>query len=200
MLRHDCDDYGHTTITLLSKDGSLLFKKELDDNISCLGYSHERHAFILGSTGECHSYPATVSVRYVPEDKPGLVSSKSFNGKYIAVESIPSPDLRFIVFVGHRWEPPIWRLYVLDTSLDTVRLLGKAPEPAPFSKEDIARKQAGSNPNDHQDPCMDWQWGWAPSLEPGICKFIAPHVLQVSYGKDTCRYRSKNRIIQKWKL
>ncbi len=143
---------------------------------------------------------ATMSVRYVSEKKPGLVESKGFNDRYIAVETIPSADLRFIAFIGHSCKDELWQLYVLDTNLDTIRLLGKAPDPAPFSKDSLETIKSGFDPKDHQDPCMNWQWGYTDALEPSICKFVAPHVLQVSYGKDTCMRRSKTRIMRRWSL
>jgi hypothetical protein len=202
--RHDSNDNGHTTISVLANDGTLLFKQRIADNFHCLGYNRARHAFILQTLGEVVSFPAITAIEYVAEDKPAVVNFHSFTDGYFAFaeETIPSPDLGFIVFIGGQHPSEKRGLFALDTKLDKIRLLGKAPDPAPLSKETLDELKSQYEPNSGVDPCREWGWGpfCRSNLEPDICKFIAPHILQVSYGRDTCRYRSKHRIIRKWTL
>jgi len=196
-MRHDGPDNGHTSISLLSKNGAVLFQRKLDDNFKCLGYSRAQHAYVLQTVGETGISLKVEAFEYLPEDKPAIVYSKSFTPQFVAALEavIPSPDLRFIVFVGQQTESSIWRLYVLDTKSDTISLLGRAPDPPPLSKWYLEESTGSFN------PCDQWQWGFdGPMLEQNICQFISPHILKVSYGKDTCRHRSKNRLIRKWTL
>jgi len=196
-MRHDGQNNGDTSICLLSKGGSILFQRQLNDNYICLGYSSARHAFILRTLGEEGVWLKVNAFEYLPEDKPAIVYSKSFTHRYLAALEavVPSPDLRFVVFVGRRTESSEWHLYVLDTKSDTVTLLGKAPNPPPLSKDYLEEAKDGFS------PCDFWQWGFSvPVLEPNICQFISPHVLKVSYGEDTCRHRSKHRLIREWTL
>jgi hypothetical protein len=197
QMRHDGQDNGHTSISLLSKNGTILFQRKLDHNFRCIGYNRARHAFILRSVGEEGIWLKVYAFEYLPEDKPAIVYSKSFTRKYLAALEaiIPSPDFRFIAFVGRPTQSRTWHLYVLDTKLDTVKLLGKAPDPPPFLKSDFEKAVVGS------DPCDNWQWGFGgPALESNICQFLSPRLLKVSYGKDTCRHRAKNRFIHRWTL
>lgn len=195
-MRHDGPDNGHTSISLLSKNGTVLFQRKFDDNYKCLGYSSARHAFILQTEGEVGVSLKVDGFAYLPEAKPTIVNSKNFTDHYLAaLEAIvPSPDLRYIVFVGQPTESEIWHLYVLDTKSDMIKLLGKAPDPPPLAKGSPGEPQ-------NNNPCDFWQWGFElPTLESNICQFISPNVLKVSYGKDSCIHRSKNRLIRKWTL
>ncbi len=208
-MRHDGPDNGHTSISLLSKNGAVLFQRKLDDNFKCLGYSRAQHAYVLQTVGETGISLKVEAFEYLPEDKPAIVYSKSFTPSFVAAMEavVPSPDLRFIVFVGREelnkdyvcdtvyQESLIWRLYVLDTKSDTIRCLGKAPNPPPLSKWYLEEA------TDSFNPCDQWQWGFdGPMLEQNICQFISPNVLKVSYGRDTCRHRSKKRLIRRWTL
>ncbi len=206
--RHDSDDWGHTTISLLSKNKTVCFKRKLNDNYSCLGYSRTRHAFILQTLGEAGASLGVDAFEYLPEEKPAIIYSKSYTHRYFADRNaiIPSPDLRFIAFVGRQIESSYnhdWHLYVLDTKLDTIRFLGKAPDPPPFSKEELEAAKARIIPKSSESPNTFWGWGLdstGSKLESNICQFASPHVMKVSYGRDTFMHRSKNRLIRKWDL
>jgi len=192
--RHDATYYGKTTISLLSKEQAVLFKREIDNSkFVGLGYSRARHAFVLESIGEIVSTPGIDAVIYVPEDKPAIVSSK-FNSSHVALTVIPSRDLRFVVFVGRRRsteleaEQPV-QMYVLDTQSDTIHVLGKPPAPPPWNKDQW-----------YEGNLWSWYMAGICDLEPNVCQFTSPHVLRVTYGRDDFKHRAKNRSVRIWNL
>lgn len=204
-MRHDGPDCGSTSLSLSSSSGTILFKRQMPDNFFCLGYSPARHAFVLKTLGEVVSTLKVVAFEYLPENKPDIIYSKSFTSRYVAPDQgiIPSPTVRFIAFVGRKVECDTWRLYVLDTRLDTIRSLGKAPQPPPFSKDEHEAVQDMIQPGSGQHESAFWSWDMMHSsatLEPTICRFVTPNVLRVSYGKDTCFRRSKRRIARDFVL
>lgn len=204
-MRHEGHDWGKSSISLRSKTGKVLLSKEIADNYTCLGYSTARHAYILQTLGERISYRVVVAFSYVPEVKADLFYFNSFTGvgKYVASPEgiVPGPQLRYIAFVGqHKGAvDDSRRLYALDTKRDKVILVGKAPDPPPFGVDEVKRlKELGRS----VDP-MDWDWMMMQSyskLEPTICRFISTNVLQVSYGKDSWRRRSKKRQVRRYTL
>lgn len=204
-MRHEGHDYGKSTISLKSKTGKVLLSKEIADNYTCLGYSTARRAYILQTLGERISYRVVVAFSYVPEVKADVFYFNSFTGveKYVASPEgiVPGPQLRYIAFVGQDKGAvdDSWRLYVLDTKRDKVILLGKAPDPPPFGADEVKLfKDQGRN----VDP-MDWNWMMMQScseLEPTVCRFISANVLQVSYGRDSWRRRSKKRQVRIYTL
>jgi hypothetical protein len=199
--RHDSDEKGTTGFTLLSNNGTTLFKHTIKNDFCCLGYSPACHAFVLHTWGETGVSQVVNNFAYLSEGKPAIVYSKHFNYEASMKAIVPSSDLRFIAFVGRviGADDRDWRLYVLDTKLDAVRSLGEAPHPPPFSKDDLKAAKADAP----HDPTTFWGWGsfiCTPKLESNICRFVSPNVLQVSYGEDNYMRRSKNRVIRKWTL
>jgi len=201
ISRHDSDEKGSTAFTLLSNNGTTLFKYTIKDDFCCLGYSEACHAFVLHTWGETGVLQVVNNFAYLSEDKPAIVYSKHFNYEASMRAIVTSSTLRFIAFVGRpvgtdNWD---WCLYILDTKSDTVRSLGEAPYPPPFSKDDLKAAKADAL----HDPTTCWGWGsfiCTPKLESNICQFTSPNVLQVSYGEDNYMRRSKNRVIRRWSL
>jgi hypothetical protein len=112
-----------------------------------------------------------------------------------AVASTISADGRYLVFVGASEKNPDEKLYVLDLDKDRYELLGEPPAPPPLD---------AAEPHDSEAVSMAWAWEapdrWYTELEPSIMRFTGPHILAVSYGKDSFKGRSKTRTWKKWDL
>jgi hypothetical protein len=152
------------------------------------------------------STPKIVAFSFLQERKSATINySKSFGGHYVAPREaiVPSPDLSYIAFVGRKNGYTTWRLYVLAIKLDSIRDLGKAPPPPPFSKDELQSIQQMIEPGSGRTPNSDWSWEMmqsTESLEPSVCRWTSPHVLRVSYGKDTWKRRATKRVVRVWKL
>jgi hypothetical protein len=194
--RHDATDYGRTTLSLISKKtNSTLLKREFSNaKFVCVGYCSARHAYVLESSGELVSTPGVDSIIYLTETSKPKVLGSAFNSACRAFTALPSTDVRYIVFIGQRGtneadtdSPP--KLYVLDTVADKIHQLGKAPYPPPLDKEFSSDSSQ-----------WDWHFSGMRDLEPSVCRFVQPHVLRVTYGKDDFRHRAKHRQIRTWNL
>ncbi|CAN5658772.1 hypothetical protein BH10CYA1_BH10CYA1_56140 [soil metagenome] len=203
-MRHDGNDYGKTIVSLRSKGGKVFFSQEINDNFECLGYGRTRRAYILQTEGERISYRVVVAFSYLSELQPKICNFDSFVGEYIAaIEAVvPSPDLRYVVFVGQKKSSPDkWRLYALDTKYDRIQLIGKAPDPPPFLSDEIESVKSMCS----EGNAMPSHWNWmmmhsSAHLEPAVCRFVSNNVLQVSYGRDSWARRSKKRLIRRYTL
>jgi hypothetical protein len=193
--QHDVD-MGRTQFVLRSKDGNReLLQETLNEVWECLGYNPRTKKYLLISKNE-HGVKVTLrGLVYIDETKTTFQDSIFGKKQFEAVASLYSPDGSYLALIGAPQGVDDYRLYVLNTDIDQLKLLGNPPAPPPLSKEDRV------------DPVsIDMLGPWeAPErhyteLEKGIWKFTAPHILQVSYGKDTLKARSKARKIKQWDL
>jgi hypothetical protein len=193
--QHDVD-MGRTKLALRSKDGDReLLQETLTEIWECLGYNPRTKKYLLISKNE-HGVKVTLrGLVYIDEAKATFQDSIFGKKQFEAVASLYSPDGSYLALIGAPEGVDRYRLYVLNTNIDQLKLLGNPPAPPPLSKEDLANPES-------IDMLGPWE---APErhyteLEKGIWEFTAPHMLQVSYGKDTFKARSKTRKIKQWDL
>lgn len=193
--RHDVE-LGKTELVLRSvHDDKILLREKFNEVWDCLTFNPRTRKYLLGSKNE---HGVKVSLRglvYLDEQK--AIFQDTIFGKqgFEASSGKLSPDGRYLVFVASSSEEPAHGLYVMDSDTDTFQFLGTPPAPPPLELENQADRETVSR-----------SWAWESSersytdLEPSILKFSEPHVLQVSFGKDSFRQRGKNRTIKVWNL
>jgi hypothetical protein len=190
LLQHDSDNWGQTTFSVADAHNKTIWSKTLNGQFSCIGYSPARKVYVIRQIAERISVPSIREIAYITEPPPSMQASSFTSGKYDAATILADRDLKHLAFIGTR-HLGMFSLYVLETLHDGITRLGAPPAPPPMTKSDI---DAGKQ-------CYQWSWEGEGllDLEPGIWRFDGQS-LKVSYGKDTCRHRSKNRSVKNYKL
>jgi hypothetical protein len=179
--------------------GAILWKDEYVGEGVCLGFNTLRQIYVVGSVREHGVGVRLVDLQYVDERTHRARISALNRESIEAFAAVPGPGLRYVAFVALKGNDV--SLFVLDTSKDLIRMLGKAPPPPPLTAQERALVK------DRPEVLGAGPWGWMESLrdsymqlDPGIIQFEGDHVLTVSYGADTAFERSSSRNTRSWSL
>ena len=163
----------------------------------CLGYSNEKHRYVLIGIFERGAWMVGVAIGLL--DEQGKCSeSKAVPSDLDIYASVLAPTGHHLALVATQNEVDGGRagLYALDLVADKLRRLDRAPAAPPLRTEDGLRAFAKDGPS----------WGWGSStegydeLDAGIIVFDAPDKLHATYGKDGPRRRAKQRTVKRWDL
>ncbi|MEO6952608.1 MAG: hypothetical protein ABI321_12410 [Polyangia bacterium] len=187
LARHDGPE-GATTFEVRAASGRSVGKVELPGRGRCLGWSPVAHAFLVGSIHEIGVVLPMPSLELVAEDGKARATALE-RDRYAAYALVTNG--RFVAFVSY--DPKLGdeiKLYALELATDRIRELGPAPAPPPDRDVRSTRR---------------WRWGVEGEegfmdLEPDVLRFDDDDVLRVSYGKDTSRARSKQRVVRTFRL
>jgi hypothetical protein len=190
MPRHDASN-GAVVMRLESAaDHRAILTKTMEGTWRVLAYVPSARMFVLGGQFEVGAWLPLDVVSYLDE-KTGALRPARHNEDWMALAAVPSPDGRFIAFVGARADE-YFRLELLDTVNDALYELGQPPAPPP----DPQRTTKGEG--------HDWDWGdpidGMTDMDAGIITFPDDHTLRVSFGRDTFRARAKRRTVRSWDL
>ncbi|HXJ20286.1 MAG TPA: hypothetical protein VMT03_08635 [Polyangia bacterium] len=188
--RHDVSD-GSVAMRLETlSDHRAIAAKTMEGTWRVLAYVPSAHMFVLGGQFEVGAWLPLNVISYVDEAT-GVARQARHSEDWMALAAVPSPDGRFIVFVGALGEH-YFRLQVLDTVKDALYELGQPPAPPP-EPHPVAE---GSG--------REWDWGdpidGVTEMDPGIVTFPDDHTLRVTYGRDTARGRAAKRTVRTWDL
>jgi hypothetical protein len=211
MPQHDVD-LGRTKITL-RKDGKSLVEATVSELWECLTYLPSTHRFVLTSTNE-HGVKVTLrALVYLDVAQATFVDSVFDSLQFEASSSLLGPDGHYLALIGVRSKNQKERaaLFALDLLHDKLALLGPAPAPPPFSKEELETVRmnamhAMSKEAQESGDYVEMSYGWdAPErmyTEPDqkLFHFADPSTLEVSYGNDTYAKRSAKRRVRRFDL
>ena len=189
ILRHD-QPIGQTRLVLRTEPGGkILWSDDYEGIWFCIGFNKDIKAYVVGGIFEVGAWLPMWAIRYLPENGKSLKPAAFDRSRYLALRVIPSPHIKYIVFIGGiEWD--VGHLQVLDVEHDTITTLGPAPAPPPsdFCSEEEPFDWGGCFGDAYQD------------MEPGIIRFVSEDVLEVSYGADTRKSRAKKRKLRRFKL
>lgn len=190
LPRHG-ESIGQTRIILKDvKNGAVLFDDTLEGHWFVLGFNKVTRTYLLGGIYERGAWLPLASILYLPEPTRTLVASAFNRSHYLAMTTQVSTDHRYIIFIGG--EMTSGEVFVLDTQRDTLKKLGVAPAPPPSTLQQVCEGQP-----------FEWGTCWADGyvdMDSGIIRFISPHEVEISYGKDTAMQRAKHRRLRRFKL
>jgi hypothetical protein len=188
--RHDVTD-GSVALRLEAlADHKAIAAKTMEGTWRALAYVPAAHLFVLGGQFEVGAWLPLNNISYLDEAT-GALRPARHNEDWLALAAVPSPDGRFIAFVGALGDH-YFRLEVLDTVNDGLYELGQPPAPPPDAHP-VAKTSSG-----------EWDWGdpidTVTEMDPGIITFPDDHTLRVSYGRDTPAGRAPKRTAKSWDL
>ncbi len=188
--RHDGSE-GSVAVRLEAlADHRAIVAKTMDGAWRVLAYVPSAQMFVMGGQFEVGAWLPLNVISYLDE-KTGAVRQARHNEDWMALAAVPSPDGRFIAFVGARADES-FRLQVLDTVNDALYQLGLPPAPPP-DPNPMPRSSTG-----------EWDWGdpidGVTEMDPGVITFPDDHTLRVTYGRDTWRGRAPQRKARAWDL
>ncbi len=185
---------GQTRFVLYAEPGGEeLLSKVYEGNWFCISFNRNTKTYVVGGILERGALLPLESIQYLREDRTFFEPSAFDRLGFHAMTTAASPGGRYIVFIGG--QNTIGALYVLDIERDVVRKLGRAPAPPPQS--DAFAKDAC------KDEPFEWGTCWGDGyveMDPGIIRFTAEDVLEVSYGDDSPEGRAKKRLIRRFRL
>jgi len=188
--RHDVSD-GSVAMRLEAlSDHRSIAAKTMEGAWRVLAYVPAAHRFVLGGQFGVGAWLPLNVISYVDEAT-GALRPARHNEDWMALAAVPSPDGRFIAFVGARGEHS-FRLQVLDSVNDALYELGLPPAPPP-DPHPIAKGSGG-----------EWDWGdpidGVTDMDPGIITFPDDRTLRVTYGRDGAAGRARQRTARVWDL
>jgi len=188
--RHDVSNGAAVMRLERLADHHAILTKTMEGTWAVLAYVPSAHMFVVGGQFEVGAWLPLDVISYVDE-KDGAIRQARHNEDWMALAAVPSPDGRFIAFVGARGDE-YFRLQLLDTVNDALYELGQPPAPPPDPQTTV--KGEGH----------EWDWGdpidGVTQMDPGIISFPDDHTLRVSFGRDTFRARAKHRTTRSWDL
>lgn len=193
--RHDVD-MGRTELIIYSlADLKVLLKETLKEIWECIGFNAQTRKYLIISKNE-HGVKVTLrGLVYLDELKAAFQDSIFGKLHFEATASLYGPDGTYLALIGAPERKDTYRLYVLNTTSDDLREIGEPPAPPPLTAADLDNQDAEHMTGPWEAPERHYT-----ELEHGIWEFTDPHTLRVSYGKDSLKRRSKNRLIKEWKL
>jgi hypothetical protein len=193
--RHDMD-MGRTELIIHSRaDKKVLLKETLKEVWECLGFNVQKRKYIIISKNE-HGVKVTMrGLVYLDEAKAAYQDSIFGKLHFEATASLYSPDGTYLALIGAPEGKDIYSLYVLNTISDELREIAEPPAPPPLTAADLDNQDAEQMAGPREAPERHYT-----EMEKGIWEFTAQHTLRVSYGKDSLKHRSKDRIIKEWDL
>jgi hypothetical protein len=186
--RHDVD-MGRTELIIRSlKDKKTIMREVLKEGWECLGFNMQTRKYLIISKNE-HGVKVTLrGLMYLDEAKAAFQDSVFGKQHFEATASLYSPDGNYLALIGAPEGKDIYRLYVLNTCSDQLQEIGEPPAPPPLTDADMEYPDAEYMMGSWEAPERHYT-----ELENGIWEFTAPHILSVSFGKDTVKYRSTDR-------
>jgi hypothetical protein len=193
--RHDVDMGRTELITYSLADRKVLLKETLKEIWECIGFNTQTQKYLIISKNE-HGVKVTLrGLVYLDEAKAAFQDSIFGRLHFEATASLYGPDGKYLALIGAPEGKEIYRLYVLNTISDELREIGEPPAPPPLTPTDLDNQDAVQMMGPWEAPERHYT-----ELEQGIWEFTDPHTLRVSYGKDSLKRRSKERIIKEWDL
>lgn len=188
--RHDVSNGAAVMRLETLADHRAIVTRTMEGTWRVLAYVPSARMFVLGGQFEVGAWLPLNVISYVDE-KTGAIRRARPSEDWMALAAVPSPDGRFIAFVGARGDE-YFRLELLDTVNDALYELGQPPAPPPDPKTTV--KGEGH----------EWDWGdpidGVTEMDAGIVTFPDDHTLRVSFGRDTFRGRANHRTVRSWDL
>jgi hypothetical protein len=193
--RHDVG-MGSTELIVRSlKDNTIIIREILKEVWECLGFNTQTRKYLIISKNE-HGVKVTLrGLMYFNEAKAAFQDSVFGKQHFEAVASLYSPDGNYLALIGAPEGRDSCSLYILNTISDQLQEIGKPPAPPPLTAADMEYPDAEHIMGTWESPERNYT-----ELEKGIWEFSPPHMLRVSYGKDSLRHRNKDRTMKEWNL
>jgi hypothetical protein len=185
---------GKTSFSLVAKETDVVVKNfELPGLWTCLGYNEKMRFHVCVGQFQIGAILPGRAILYLHDDPVReRYSVHSQNSDLMILAAVASPEAHYVAMVSDLGKG--FRLHVLDTALDRMKHIGKAPAPPPDRIDFYSNR----------DERLPWDWidpvdGMEP-MEPAIMSFIDEQTLQVTYGKDGRIRRARKRTVETWAM